>query len=99
MKGTIGVVDGEVILGMRKIERVMLLIQALNNGRFTIKEVASILEVSVRTSYRYLHLLQRLEFEIECDFDKRYFITNGCPFCGSTTNNHEHLKTSGSIIS
>lgn len=89
MKGTIGVVTGDAIIGMRKIERVMLLIRALNSGKFTLGELSKLLEISERSTYRYLHLLDKLEFDIECDFDKKYFITSDCPICGSATNDRK----------
>jgi hypothetical protein len=89
MLGTIGVIDGNCVIGMRKIERVMLLIKVINNGRFTLSELSVKLEISERSTYRYLHLLQSLEFDIECDFDKKYFIAGHCPICNATSN-HKH---------
>jgi predicted DNA-binding transcriptional regulator YafY len=84
-----GVIDGKYSAGVKKIERVMLLIRALNNGKFTLLELAKMLRISERSTYRYLHLLQALKFEIECDFNWRYFIVKGeCPICGDNHKNN-----------
>lgn len=92
-----GIVTGDCLIPEKKIYRVLKLIKLLSEERLTLKQIADNLEFNWRTSYRYLNLLQSVGYEIECDFDNRYFITNGCPFCGGTTNNQKHLKTSGSI--
>tara|TARA_B100000780_G_scaffold269115_1_gene227675 strand:+ start:1006 stop:1893 length:888 start_codon:yes stop_codon:yes gene_type:complete len=59
----------------RKILRIFKLISLLKGvKRRTPNELASILEISKRTAYRYFILLEELGFVIDVDFDNRYFI-------------------------
>ena len=59
----------------RKILRIFKLISLLKGvKRRTPLELASILEISKRTAYRYFILLEDLGFIIDVDFENRYFI-------------------------
>mgnify|MGYP006082004071 CR=1 FL=1 len=59
----------------RKILRIFKLISLLKGAkRRTPLELASILEISKRTAYRYFILLEELGFVIDVDFENRYFI-------------------------
>ncbi len=59
----------------RKILRIFKLISLLKGAkRRTPVELASILEISKRTAYRYFILLEELGFIIDVDFENRYFI-------------------------
>ena len=59
----------------RKILRIFKLISLLKGvKRRTPIELASILEISKRTAYRYFILLEELGFIIDVDFENRYFI-------------------------
>ena len=59
----------------RKILRIFKLISLLKGvKRRTPLELASILEISKRTAYRYFILLEELGFIIDVDFENRYFI-------------------------
>ena len=59
----------------RKILRIFKLISLLKGvKRRTPLELATILEISKRTAYRYFILLEELGFVIDVDFDNRYFI-------------------------
>jgi len=59
----------------RKILRIFKLISLLKGARRrTPTELASILEISKRTVYRYFILLEELGFVLDVDFENRYFI-------------------------
>jgi len=59
----------------RKILRIFKLISLLKaSKRRTPVELASILEISKRTVYRYFVLLEELGFILDVDFENRYFI-------------------------
>lgn len=59
----------------RKILRIFKLISLLKAAkRRTPLELASILEISKRTVYRYFILLEELGFVLDVDFENRYFI-------------------------
>jgi len=59
----------------RKILRIFKLISLLKGvKRRTPLELATILEISKRTAYRYFILLEELGFVIDVDFENRYFI-------------------------
>jgi len=59
----------------RKILRIFKLISLLKGvKRRTPLELATILEISKRTAYRYFILLEELGFLIDVDFENRYFI-------------------------
>jgi proteasome accessory factor C len=61
----------------QKIYRTLKLIGILSNGRgATIPSLSQSLEVSDRTLYRYLNLLESLGYIIEKDFYHRYFIAS-----------------------
>ena len=59
----------------RKILRVFKLISLLKGvRRRTPSELSKLLEISKRTVYRYFLLLEELGFNVDVDFDNRYFI-------------------------
>lgn len=75
-------------VGIRKIERVMLLAKLLSHGRYTIQRLSEICEVGDRTIYRYLVLFESMGMVVESDLYSQYFITNNtCPICG-----HKHKE-------
>ena len=85
----------------RKILRIFKLISLLKGAkRRTPKELATILEISKRTAYRYFILLEELGFVIDVDFENRYFIpTDEGDEYQFTFNSEESLLIKQSIKS
>ncbi len=54
--------------------RVFRLIALLKSGHWTIAQLASRLDMNRRSIYRYLHLLEAIDFNVDKDFQDRYFI-------------------------
>lgn len=72
-----------LFVAQAKLMRLMELIMLLQSARFTVEELAEHFDQCERTVYRYINLLESLEFGIEKDFNKRYFIVeHTCPLCG-----------------
>lgn len=61
-------------IAQAKMLRVLQIITLLKSGRWTIKELSKRTDISERTVYRYLDLLQAVDFIIEQDFQDRFFI-------------------------
>lgn len=71
-----------------KLMRLMHLIILMSSSKYTIKQIAERIEQSERTVYRYIALLEFMDFAVEKNFNDQYFIVEGtCPLCGSN-----HLK-------
>lgn len=65
----------------QKIYRTLKLIGILSNGRgATIPTLAESMEVSERTLYRYINLLESLGYVVEKDFHNRYFIASNVDY-------------------
>jgi proteasome accessory factor C len=64
----------ESIIPQAKLLRLFQIIAALKSGRWTIKHLADRFDTSQRTIYRYVNLLEEVNFLIEKDFENRYFI-------------------------
>ena len=64
----------ESIIPQAKLLRLFQIIAVLKSGHWTIKQMADRFDTSERTIYRYLKLLEQVDFLLEKDFDNRYFI-------------------------
>ena len=64
----------ESIIPQAKLLRLFQIIAVLKSGHWTIKQLADRFDTSERTIYRYINLLEEVDFLIEKDFDNRYFI-------------------------
>jgi proteasome accessory factor C len=64
----------ESIIPQAKLLRLFQIIAVLKSGHWTIKQLAERFDTSERTIYRYIKLLEEVDFLIEKDFDNRYFI-------------------------
>src|SRR5687767_10107060 len=64
----------ESIIPQAKLLRLFQIIGVLKSGHWTIKQLAERFDTSERTIYRYINLLEAVDFLIEKDFDNRYFI-------------------------
>lgn len=61
-----------------------------------INEIAARFDMTQRTAYRYIRLIDELDLGLEQDFNGRYFLViDPCPLCGrkheNTTNDHYEL--------
>jgi predicted DNA-binding transcriptional regulator YafY len=64
----------ESIIPQAKLLRLFQIITVLKAGHWTIRQLAERFDTSERTIYRYINLLEEVDFLIEKDFDNRYFI-------------------------
>lgn len=64
----------ESILPHGRLMRLFQIIAVLKSGHWTIAQLAERFDTSQRTIYRYIHLLEEVDFLIEKDFQNRYFI-------------------------
>ena len=64
----------ESIIPQAKLLRLFQIIAVLKSGHWTIRQLADRFDTSERTIYRYLKLLEEVDFLIEKDFENRYFI-------------------------
>lgn len=65
------------MVAQQKILRVFKLIQYLKSKpRLSVSELALKLESSERTVFRYFNLLEEIGFELDLDFNKKYFIVS-----------------------
>jgi proteasome accessory factor C len=64
----------ESIIPQAKLLRLFQIIAVLKSGHWTIKQLADRFDTSERTIYRYINLLEEVDFLIEKGFDNRYFI-------------------------
>jgi AraC-like DNA-binding protein len=74
MKKSLSRKKPESIIPQAKLLRLFQIIAVLKSGHWTIKQMADRFDTSERTIYRYLKLLEEVDFLIEKDFDNRYFI-------------------------
>lgn len=71
----------------RKILRVFRLMAFLYSGKRSVTDLAIELEVSERTVYRYINLLDSIDIGIEQDLDGTFFIVKDtCPLCANNRN-------------
>src|SRR5687767_12520321 len=64
----------ESIIPQAKLLRLFQIIAVLKSGHWPIKQLAERFDTSQRTIYRYINLLEEVDFLVEKDFDNRYFI-------------------------
>jgi proteasome accessory factor C len=66
--------ETESIIPQARLLRLFQIIAVLKSGHWTIKQLAERFDTSERTIYRYIHLMEAVDFLVEKDFDNRYFI-------------------------
>ncbi|HYC84663.1 MAG TPA: HTH domain-containing protein, partial [Chryseosolibacter sp.] len=74
MKKAVAKKKTESILPHGRLMRLFQIIAVLKSGHWTIQQLAERFDTSQRTIYRYIHLLEEVDFLIEKDFQNRYFI-------------------------
>ncbi|HYG17733.1 MAG TPA: transcriptional regulator [Ohtaekwangia sp.] len=57
-----------------KLLRLFQIIAVLKTGHWSIQQLAERFDTSKRTMYRYMKILEQVEFLVETDFSNRYFI-------------------------
>lgn len=67
-------VEDDSPIPQAKMLRVFKLIALLKSGHWTIAQLASRLDMNRRSIYRYLKLLEAIDFNVDKDFNDRYFI-------------------------
>jgi proteasome accessory factor C len=72
--GAVGNRGAESIIPQAKLLRLFQIIAVLKSGHWTIQQLAERFDTSPRTIYRYLNLLEAVDFLVEKDFENRYFI-------------------------
>jgi proteasome accessory factor C len=66
--------ETESIIPQARLLRLFQIIAVLKSGHWTIKQLADRFDTSERTIYRYINLMEAVDFLVEKDFDNRYFI-------------------------
>lgn len=74
MSGKKATSKGESIIPQAKLLRLFQIIAVLKAGHWTIRQLAERFDTSERTIYRYINLLEEVDFLMEKDFENRYFI-------------------------
>lgn len=64
----------ESIIPQAKLLRLFQIIAVLKSGHWTIRQLAERFDTSERTIYRYINLLEEVDFLLEKDFENRFFI-------------------------
>lgn len=64
----------EPFIPQTKLLRLFQIIAVLKSGHWTIQQLADRFDTSKRTMYRYVKILEQVEFLVETDFSNRYFI-------------------------
>ena len=64
----------ESIIPQAKLLRLFQIIAVLKTGHWSISQLAQRFDTSERTIYRYLNLLDEVDFLLEKDFDNKFFI-------------------------
>ena len=64
----------ESIIPQAKLLRLFQIIVVLKTGHWSISQLAQRFDTSERTIYRYLNLLDEVDFLLEKDFDNKFFI-------------------------
>lgn len=76
-----------------RLQRVLQMWVYLSKERRTVEEMARNFDMTTRTIYRYLRLLDSLDLGLEQAFDNKYFVViHPCPLCGSTHTTNNHYK-------
>ncbi|WP_165824058.1 helix-turn-helix transcriptional regulator [Pseudochryseolinea flava] len=64
----------DAFIPQTKLLRLFQIIAVLKSGHWTIQQLADRFDTSKRTMYRYMKILEQVEFLVETDFNNRYFI-------------------------
>src|SRR6267142_1155718 len=88
----------ESIIPQAKLLRLLQIIVVLKTGRWIIKHLAQRFDTSERTIYRYLKLLEEVDFPLEKDFENRYFIATSEDEPGRSQFTIEEMKLMKKLI-
>lgn len=88
----------ESIIPQAKLLRLFQIIAVLKTGRWSIKSLAERYDMSERTIYRYLDLLEEVELLVEQDFDGNFFIHSSEDEPGRSEFTIEEMKLIKKLI-
>ena len=88
----------ESIIPQTKLLRLFQIISVLKTGRWSIKSLAQRFDASERTVYRYIKLLEEVEFLVEKSFDNKYFIHSSEDEPGKSEFTIEEMKLIKKLI-
>lgn len=81
------------VVPQAKMLRVINLMTVLLHRKMRIEDIAELMDSSERTAYRYIDLLEMLDFPVDQDFDNRFFIVNtACPICSKERKRRNQNK-------
>lgn len=81
----------------KKLLRLVAVIKYLYKDHRSVSEMAVEFGVSERTIYRYLNLIDSVDFDIDQDFKGKYFLTEECPLCDVKHKSRENNLTDGHL--
>lgn len=90
--------DEESIIPQAKLLRLLELISALKSSHWSIEDLARRVDMSERTIYRYLKLLEAVNFIVDKDFQDRYFIATSESDPGNSQFTVEEMKLIKKLI-
>src|SRR5438045_2833888 len=85
------------IIPQAKLLRLFQIIAVLKSGRWSIKSLAARFDMSERTIYRYIKLLE-VDFLVEQDFENRFFIVSAEDQPGDKEFTTEEMKLVKKLI-
>jgi predicted DNA-binding transcriptional regulator YafY len=88
----------ESIIPQARLLRLLQIITVLRTGRWLIKNLAQRFDTSERTIYRYLKLLEEVDFPLEKDFENRYFIVTSEDEPGKSQFTIEEMRLMKKLI-
>jgi biotin operon repressor len=75
-------IDEAEFIPQAKMQRVLNLIMTLYTNAYTPAQIASLLDCSERTAYRYIKLIESIGISVDSDLGRHYFIAqDDCPLC------------------
>lgn len=88
----------DALIPQARLMRLLKIIALLKADHYTIKELSEQSDISERTVYRYLKLLEEVDFIIEKDFHDKYFIATSDDEPGRTQFTIEEMKVIKKMI-
>lgn len=86
-------IDKTPVIAQAKMLRVLHMTIYLMRGRHSVVDFSARFDISVRTGYRYLKLIESMDFGLEQDFNNNFFVINDpCPLCGGKHKSRENKR-------
>lgn len=90
--------SSDSIIPQAKLLRLFQIIAVLKTGKWSIRNLAERFDTSERTIYRYLKLLEEVEFLVDKDFDNNFFIVTSDEEPGTREFTTEEMKLIKKLI-